>query len=234
MTRARAVSAPDMRVVKAVHGRQKIKPDPKFELDLARDLRRRYDRDALTDLYGRFAAGDSQNDMTMRRAIWRAMARKFGHRVYIGAGVGCKHLEIFEIGDGAFIGGQTFIQGMHDGRFVVGKNVWIGPQSYFDARNIVIEDYVGWGPGAKILCSYHAGVPIDVPIVKTDLVIKLVKIEAWADVGTNAVILPGVTVGRGSIVGAGAVVTKDVPPYAVVAGVPARFLRWREGHIPPS
>ena len=48
----------------------------------------------------------------------------------------------------------------------------------------------------------------------------------------NAVILPGVTIGEGSIIGAGAVVTKDVPAYAIVAGVPAKFLRWREGYQP--
>jgi len=46
------------------------------------------------------------------------------------------------------------------------------------------------------------------------------------------VVLPGVTIGRGSIVGAGAVVTEDVAPFAVVAGVPARFLHWREGFTP--
>ena len=46
----------------------------------------------------------------------------------------------------------------------------------------------------------------------------------------NAVILPGVRIGKGSIIGAGAVVTQDVPPFAVMAGVPARFLHWREGH----
>jgi acetyltransferase-like isoleucine patch superfamily enzyme len=58
-------------------------------------------------------------------------------------------------------------------------------------------------------------------------------VRAWADIGTKAVLLPGVTVGKGAIVGAGAVVTKDVPPFAIVvivSGVPARFVRWREGH----
>jgi acetyltransferase-like isoleucine patch superfamily enzyme len=92
----------------------------------------------------------------------------------------------------------------------------------------MIGDYVGWGPGAKILTSTHTGRPRDIPIIKSDLTIRPVRIEAWADVGTGAMVMPGVTVGRGSIVGAGAVVTKDVPPFAVVAGVPARFVRWRE------
>jgi phosphonate metabolism protein (transferase hexapeptide repeat family) len=49
--------------------------------------------------------------------------------------------------------------------------------------------------------------------------------DVW--IGHGAVIMPGVTVGHGAVVGANAVVTRDVAPYAIVAGVPARFLRWR-------
>jgi acetyltransferase-like isoleucine patch superfamily enzyme len=222
------------RVAAAVHGLQEVMPDADFEIGLADHLRTQYSHEALMDLYSRFAVGAGMFDAMMRRAIWRAVAKRFGHGVQLGSGVGFKHLETFEIGDGVFIGAQAYVQGRFDGRCVIGSYVWIGPQSYFDARDLVIEDYVGWGPGAKALGSTHIGLPIEMPTIKTDLAIKTVIIGAWADVGTNAVILPGVTVGRGSIVGAGAVVVDDVPPFSVVAGVPARFLRWREGYLPES
>jgi acetyltransferase-like isoleucine patch superfamily enzyme len=219
-------------IVKAVHGSQELNPDPEYEGQLAKDLYEQYGTNGLIELYSRFAVSDGMFDSLMRRVIWRAVARRFGHGVRINSGVGFKHLETFEIGNGVFIGSQTYIQGRFDGRCVIGDRVWIGPQSYFDARNLIIEDYVGWGPGAKVLGSAHTGLPIDVPIIQTDLEIATVKVETGADIGVNAVILPGVTIGRGSIVGAGAVVTKDVPPYAIVAGVPAKFLRWREGYQP--
>lgn len=220
------------RTVEAVHSRRELVPDPEFELGLAEHLNNQYSREALLELYTRFAVGTGAFDTLMRRVIWRSVARRCGHGLHIGSGVGFKHLETFEIGNGVFIGAQSYIQGRFDGTCVLGDHVWIGPQSYFDARDMIIEEHVGWGPGAKVLGSTHTGIPIDVPIVQTDLEIKPVKIEAWADIGTSAVVLPGVTIGKGSIVGAGAVVTKDVSPFSIVAGVPARFLRWREGYEP--
>jgi maltose O-acetyltransferase len=54
-----------------------------------------------------------------------------------------------------------------------------------------------------------------------------VVIEDHAWLGTRAMVLPGVTVGRGAVVAAGAVVTKDVPPYTIVGGVPARVIGQR-------
>jgi acetyltransferase-like isoleucine patch superfamily enzyme len=215
------------RVVKAVHALKEVEPDPAYEKELAARLLADYGVQGLIELYSRVSVGEGKFDQLMRRIIWRGISRRFGHGVQIAAGVGFKHPETFEIGDGVFLGAQTYIQGRYDGRCIIGSNVWIGPQSYFDARDLIIEDDVGWGPGAKVLGSTHTGLPLDLPITKTDLTIRRVTIEAWADIGTNAVILPGVTVGKGSIVGAGAVVTHDVPPFSVVAGVPARLLRSR-------
>ncbi|WP_310411617.1 acyltransferase [Chamaesiphon sp. OTE_8_metabat_110] len=228
------------KVVASVHGLQAEEIDPDFEVQLAAYLRTQYvggasgneNRSALVEMYSRFIASDGDFDGLMRRAIWRAVARQFGHGVRIGTGVGFKHLETFEIGDRVFIGSGSYIQGRFDGTCRIGNNVWIGPQSYLDARNLVLEDYVGWGPGAKVLGSTHTALPIDIPIIQTNLEIASVTVKMGADIGMNAALLPGVTIGEGSIVGAGAVVTKDVPPYAIVAGVPARFLRWREGYQP--
>jgi acetyltransferase-like isoleucine patch superfamily enzyme len=216
------------RIVKATYGLKKDQPDPPFELGLSEHLRGTNSPEALLDLYMRFTLGEGSLDVLMRRAIWRALVHRFGNSIQIGTGVVFKHPETFDIGDGVYIGSQTCIQGRFDGTCVIGNHVWIGPQSFLDARDLIIEDYVGWGPGAKVLGSTHTGVPLDIPVTQTDLEIKPVRIEAWADIGVNAVILPGIRVGKGSLIGAGAVVTRNVEPFSIVAGVPARFLGWRD------
>ena len=215
------------RVVKAVHGVQTVQTDPADELKESADLRASETREQLLARYSTACYEDSPAGARSRRVVLRAICRSFGNGVKVGVGVLVLHPHTFEIGDAVFIGNQTFLQGRHDGRCVIGAHTWIGPQSYFDCRDLELGEYVGWGPGAKVLGSEHTGLPIDVPIIQTDLVIKPVRVGDGADIGVNAVLLPGVHIGTGAIVGAGAVVTKDVDPYAIVAGVPAKFLRSR-------
>lgn len=190
-------------------------------------MREGHSKEQLYELFGRYRDGEGVLDSVMRRVLMRAMCKQTGHDLQVGPGVVLKHPETMEFGDGVFIGAQVMIQGRFDGTCKIGNHVWIGPQSYLDARNLIVEDYVGWGPGAKVLGSTHTGVPANQPVITTDLTIKPVVVEFGADVGMNASLLPGVRIGNNAIVGAGSVVTGDVAEYAIVAGVPARFLRDR-------
>ncbi len=211
----------------ATFGRRELRQDPTWELEFAEFIRNSHPRKELLDLFARFRGGESTFEHTMRRVVMRALCKGIGNDLQVGPNVVLKHPETMEFGDCVFIGAQVMIQGRVDGTCKIGNNVWIGPQAYFDARDLVLEDYVGWGPGAKVLGSVHTALPLDVPIIATDLVIKPVVVGVGADVGMNASILPGVHIGAHSVVGAGAVVTHDVPEYAVVAGVPARVIRDR-------
>jgi len=217
------------REVAATFGRKEVQPDPSWEVDFAASLKDKHSPQQLHDLYSRHREGEGDFDYLMRRVLVRAMCKRVGDGLQVGPGVVFKHVETMEFGDAVFIGAQAMIQGRFDGSCRIGNHVWIGPQAYFDARALELNDYVGWGPGAKLLGSTHTGEPTDLPIIATSLVIKPVVIGFGADVGMNASILPGVRVGANAIVGAGAVVTQDVPDYAIVAGVPAKFLRSRQG-----
>ena len=214
--------------VGAVHGQRVITADPVHEVELAAHLRSTLPVDARVELYGRFVDGESAFDAMMRRVLWRALARHVGDGLRVERGARFRHPETFHIDEGVFIGEYAVIQGRIDGTCRIGRHAWIGAHAFLDARNLTVGEYVGWGPGAKVLGSTHTGEPRDVPIIQTELDIRPVTIEPWADIGVNAVVLPGVVVGRASIVGAGAVVTADVPAHAIAAGVPAKVLRYRD------
>lgn len=222
-----SASLAETKTVPAVFGKAKVSLDPAWEWDFAAHLKYSHTPAELLALYSRYRSEEGSFESQLRRVIFRAMCKTAGHALQIGPDVVLKHPETIEIGNSVFVGAQTMIQGRFDGTCRIGNHVWIGPHSYFDARNLVLEDYVGWGPGAKVLGSSHTGEPIDIPIIATELNIAPVVIGYGSDIGTNATILPGVRVGPHCIVGAGAVVTQNVPEYSVVAGVPARVIRRR-------
>jgi acetyltransferase-like isoleucine patch superfamily enzyme len=216
------------REVPPTFGAKEVSADPVWERGFSSWLKETEHPQRLQELFATYRCGEDGLSALMRRVLMRAICRNSGNGLQIGPDVVLKHPETLEFGDCVFIGAQAMIQGRFDGTCRIGNHVWIGPQAYFDARNLVLEDYVGWGPGAKVLGSTHTGQPCGVPIIKTGLVIKPVVIGFGADIGMNASILPGVRIGQQAIVGAGAVVTQDIPDYAVVAGVPARVLYFRD------
>ncbi|MBI3719233.1 MAG: sugar O-acetyltransferase [Sphingobacteriales bacterium] len=104
----------------------------------------------------------------------------------------------------------------------LGKNVFINHAcSFLDLGGITIEDDVMIGPRVNIVTENH---PLD-PSKRRSLDLKSVLIKKNAWIGANATILPGVTIGENSVVAAGAVVNKNVPPNVIVGGVPAKIIK---------
>jgi acetyltransferase-like isoleucine patch superfamily enzyme len=154
---------------------------------------------------------------------------RVGRSVCFEPGVLVFHPEAIEIGDDVYVGHQAILKGYFKNRMVIGDRSWIGQQCFLhSAGGIAIGVRVGIGPGVRILTSTHE-LPADpaVPIMDGPLQLAPVVLEDGCDVGVSAVILPGVTIGRGAQIGAGAVVTRDVPAGAIAAGVPARIIGHR-------
>ncbi len=108
----------------------------------------------------------------------------------------------------------------------IGKNVFINHAcTFLDLGGITIEDDVQIGPKVNLITENH---PV-APSQRKNLDLKSIVIKRNAWIGAAATILPGVTVGENSIVAAGAVVNKDVPPDTIVGGIPARIIRRIEG-----
>jgi UDP-2-acetamido-3-amino-2,3-dideoxy-glucuronate N-acetyltransferase len=126
------------------------------------------------------------------------------------------------IGDETKVG--TFVE--IQGGATVGRRVKISSHTFI-CEGVTIEDYVFIGHGVMFINDAYprAANPDGTLQTASDWECVPTLIKQGASIGSNATILCGVTVGEGAIVGAGSVVTKDVPPYTIVAGNPARVLR---------
>jgi acetyltransferase-like isoleucine patch superfamily enzyme len=158
----------------------------------------------------------------------RSALSRAGKNIVIEKGVLVFHPENVEIGNNVYIGHNSILKGYYKNRLVIGDNTWIGQGCFFhSAAGLHIGSAVGIGPNVIILTSQHAGDDAKKPVLFTDIKFQPVSIGDGSDIGAGAIILPGVTIGALAIIGAGAVVTKDVPPREIWAGNPAKLLRKR-------
>jgi acetyltransferase-like isoleucine patch superfamily enzyme len=131
---------------------------------------------------------------------------------------------------GCTIGDETKV-----GAFVeIQKNVVVGARCKisshsFICEGVTIEDEVFIGHGVAFINDRHPRATKHGCLqTEADWKVIPVLVKQGASIGSGAVIMCGVTIGRSAMVGAGAVVTRDVPDHAVVAGVPARLAKRRE------
>lgn len=109
----------------------------------------------------------------------------------------------------------------------IGDNSGIGINAYIGGT-VKIGSDVMMGPEVKMYTVNHRYDKIDIPMNQqgtTEEEPIIIGNDIW--IGTRATILPGVHIGDHSIIAAGSVVTKDVPEYAIVGGVPAKVIKWR-------
>lgn len=132
----------------------------------------------------------------------------------------------FQIGHGTMIWSTPSLTGGKglNHKLTIGRHTLVSLNCFFDlAAPITIGSYAGLSPEVMLITGTHqisdAGNRVGL------LTPQPVTIEDGAWLGARCVVLPGVTVRKGSVVGAGAVVTKDVPSNAIVGGVPARVIR---------
>jgi acetyltransferase-like isoleucine patch superfamily enzyme len=153
---------------------------------------------------------------------------EIGEAVVLEAGVLVWHPETIRLGNNVYVGHRALLKGHPQGTMQIGDDCWIGQEVFFhSAGGITIGCRVGVGPRVMVLTSTHIEEGRERAILDAPLKFAPVTIEDDADLGIGAILLPGVTIGRGAQIGAGAVITKDVAAYAVVAGNPAKVIRFR-------
>ena len=188
----------------------------------------------------------------VRNLIYRPVFGKMGLLAFIEAGVEIKSASSIELGRRALVHRGVYLNGWHNnskiclkecayldrnvsvtvhenGYIEIGKLAYIGPSTCI----------AGPGPvkiGNYCLISSHCGVygnnhVFDDPAVlirEQGFTNKGITIEDDCWLGTGVKVLDGVTIGQGSVIGAGAVVTKNIPPYSVAVGIPARVIAQRD------
>jgi maltose O-acetyltransferase len=143
----------------------------------------------------------------MHALLYKPFLKKLGSKVFIEKNFLCSGMKHIEIDSYTYINHDVEIDAQY-ASVKIGKYVMLAPFVYIGTKNYGYKDH-------------------QQPMGKQQYIARNVEIADDVWVGTKAVILPGIKVGRGAIIAAGAIVTKDVPPFAIVGGVPAKLIKYR-------
>jgi len=167
--------------------------------------------------------------MFLRRPFYSRMFKNHPQNLHTEADVTFSQVQNSYCGNNVYLCQGCQLHGNEGGVIKIGNDSYIGTYSCIHAYHGVIEigNDVLIAGHVYIHSSNHRFSDPSIPIRLQGNIPNTVRIDDDVWIGANATILPGVHIGKGAVVGGGAVVTKDVMPYTVVAGVPARVIRMR-------
>ena len=165
--------------------------------------------------------------LIIRRLYLRWRGVQYGRDLILEGPIDITTPENICLGHHVRLGKDVYLGAWPKGELVVGNQSYIGRWTIVLAHQSVnIGNDCRIAPGCHITDVNH-GIEPGILIREQPLVSKAVKIGDDVWIGAGSSILPGITIGNGAVVGARAVVTHDVPPNAVVLGVPAKIIRYR-------
>ncbi len=136
------------------------------------------------------------------------------------------------IGPHSIVDDFAFLYAPEGMEIEIGRRVHVAGFVSMSGGPVVLKDFSSVGPGSRLLSASDdflgsALVGSAVPAKYRNVKRATITLEKHAVVGANCVVLPGVTIGEGACVGANSLVVRDVPPWTIVGGSPARFLKKR-------
>lgn len=162
-----------------------------------------------------------------RRLYLTFLGVKFGRNLILKGRIDVTSPENIELGNNVKLGKEVYLGAWAKAKLVIGNNSYIGRWTIILAhQSVIIGNDCSIAPGCHITDVNH-GIKPGVLIREQALVAAPLNIGNDVWVGAGSSILPGVTIGDGAVVGARSVVTHDIPPNAIVAGAPAKILRYR-------
>ena len=171
----------------------------------------------------------------LRRILYRRELKSLGENCILDVGLRIFGANNISIGDYTWIDAYTSLHAML-GPITIGKRIHISPFCVINtgSEGVEIQDYVGVSTGCHIYGHtemHKEGKRISGPMIPwryKGFHSGRVVLEKDSFLGANCVVFPGVTVGEGAVIGSGSIVNKDIPPWSVAVGSPARVVRKRD------
>ncbi len=166
----------------------------------------------------------------LRAVAYRPLFKKCGRNLRVDSGVTILGFENISLGDNISIMKNSYIYAHDGGELTIGDNFTLNSNSQLGASfgKIIIGSDCAIAPNCILRASNHRFDNPDIPFRKQGHTYGEIILEDDIWIASNCVITPDTVIGRSSIIGAGSVVTKDIEPYSIVGGVPAKLIRKRK------